>query len=97
VKALSASPNVPRAGHAFTLRLTAIRTATGAALATGKVSRSLRIGGTTVRPRSSGFVGGRAVCAYDVPAGSGARPYTAKVTARSGANAVARSLSGYVG
>ena len=97
VKALSASPNVPRAGHAFTLRMAAIRTATGAALATGKVSCSLRIGVKTIRPRSSGFVGGRAVCAYDVPVGSSGRPYTTKITARDGANAVARSLSGYVG
>jgi hypothetical protein len=95
-KSLTASPKTPRAGATFVLRLAALRTATGSLLARGSVSCAFRIAGRKVAPRSSGFVRHRAVCSYDVPAGTRGSLYRAAITVRAGASAVSRSLSGRV-
>jgi hypothetical protein len=97
VRAFTATPATPASGRPFALRLSTVRTDTGAALTSGVVSCSLRIGGQRLTPRSTVFVKRRAVCAYDVPAGASGARYRAKITVRAGANAVSRSLAGRVG
>lgn len=95
-KSFSATPATARAGQPFTLRLTTIRTDTGAVLESGKVSCSLRIAGSSVKARTSGLFARRAVCGFDVPVGAKGKRYRAFVTVRTGANAITRLLSGRV-
>ena len=97
VTSFSATPRTPVPGRPFALRLTTIRTGSGAALAAGTISCSLRIGGHAISPHSSEFVRRRAVCAFDVPSGTRGLRYRAAITVRARANAVSRSLSGRVG
>lgn len=95
--AFSAIPRRPQAGRPFTLLLAAVRTDTGAAVTAGTVSCSLHLGGRTIEPRSRGFAGRRAVCAFDVPRDVREQRYHAAITVRAGTNGVSRSLSGRIG
>ena len=97
VRSFSATPAKPRAGRPFTLRLALLRADTGIALTSGAVSCSTKIGGRTLRPSSRGFVGGRATCAYAIPADARGRTFQSTISVRFAGATVARSISGKVG
>jgi hypothetical protein len=97
VKSFSATPATPRAGKPFALRLTAVRTDTGAVLARGKVSCSFMTAGRTLKPRAGGFVGRRAVCVFVVPMGTKGQRFRSSLSVRVRGNSIARSLSGTIG
>jgi hypothetical protein len=95
-RSFSVTPATPRAGKSFVLRLAAARTSTGALVTSGKVSCSLRIGGRAVKTHTSGFVGHRALCAYDVRSDAKGKRYRATISIRVGPYTIARALSGRV-
>jgi hypothetical protein len=97
VRGFSPSPAVPRGGKQFSLRLSAIRTDTGAALSKGKVSCSFTTAGRKLKPRTGGFVGRRAVCVFVVPMGTKGQRFRSSISVRVGGNSIARSLSGTIG
>lgn len=93
---LSATPATPRAGKAFVLRGTAIRTDTGATLRTGRVSCSTRIAGRAIPAQVHRFVGRQAVCSFDVPAAARGRGFRSTITVSRRNARIAGSLSGEV-
>lgn len=96
VKDFSTAPASPRAGKPFALRLAAIHSDTGAALTTGAVYCSSTIAGKPHRPRSRGFVGERAVCAFAIPANAQGRTFRSTISVQSGGTRLTRSVSGRV-
>jgi len=92
-----ASPARPRAGKTLTVSMRVRHFDTGALLTQGDVTCSLRVGGKRVPARTSGFVGGRARCSFDVPTGAKGRSYRATIDVASQGAVVRRSLSGRVG
>jgi hypothetical protein len=97
VSSFTAQPNRPRAGKPFSLQLAAIRTDTEAPLTVGTVACSSRIADKRLRPQSSGFVGGRAVCTFSIPANTKGRSFTSTISVRSRGETLARTISGRVG
>ncbi len=69
-KKLSTTPTSPRAGKAYTVRLTATRSDTGATIVNGEVDCVAKAGGKALKPKSEKFVGGQAVCVFQIPAGT---------------------------
>ena len=57
----------PRAGRRFTVSVRVVRTDTGSALASGRVSCTARAGGRSVRLMSRGLRRGWARCTWSVP------------------------------
>ena len=90
------TPTTPRAGEAFVLRMAAIRTDSGAALRSGRVSCSTSIAGHALAARVHRFVGRRAVCSFEIPAGTRGRGFRSTITVTLGNARVAGSLSGKV-
>lgn len=68
VKNFSTTPTPPRAGRTFTVRLSATRSDTGAAITDGRVNCAAKAGAKNVRPRSEAFVRSQAVCVFAIPA-----------------------------
>jgi hypothetical protein len=74
VRGVALEPSAPRAGRPFVVRLAATRDDTGAAVTSGTVACTARIGSRAIRVRSHGFAGRYAVCRYALPvAARGAR------------------------
>jgi hypothetical protein len=103
VKSFSARPAIPRAGRPFALRLAAVRTDTGAPVTSGSVTCSSRVAGQSfyirgkpLRPESSGFVGGRAVCVFSIPANATGWRFRATISVTFAGTRVTRSVSGTV-
>jgi hypothetical protein len=96
VRSFSTQPASPRAGRPFALRLALIRTDTGASVSRGAVSCIAKIAGRRLRARSSGFVGGLAVCAFAIPATAGGQSFLATISVRYAGETVTRSISGRV-
>jgi hypothetical protein len=92
-----ATPARPQAGKAFALTMRVQRSDTGALLARGNVTYSLRAGGKRVPVRTSRFVGRRATCLFDVPTGTTGRRFRAAILVAAQGAVVTRSLSGRVG
>jgi hypothetical protein len=97
VTSFSATPAVPQAGKPFVLRMTAVRTDTGAALARGTVSCSTRIRGRPTRVRTRRFVGTHAVCGFDIPKHTRGQRFRSTIGVVRGGAQVTRSLSGRIG
>jgi hypothetical protein len=95
VKSFSATPRTPRAGTRFVLRMSAIRTATGKA-GDGKVACEFRINGARLRPSKSAFVGGRALCAFDIPLTAKSKKFRSSITIRVGTDRISRSIAGKI-
>jgi hypothetical protein len=95
VKDFDATPRTPRAGARFVLRMSAIRTATGRAAA-GKVACVFRIAGVRLRPSKSAFVGGRALCAFDVPLTAKRKSFRSSIAISVGADRIQRSIAGTI-
>jgi len=96
VTRFSVQPANPRAGRQFSLRLALIRTDTGAPLTSGTVSCSARIAAKALRPRSSGFVGSRAVCVYSIPATAQGRTFRTTISVGVAGAKLTRTISGLV-
>jgi hypothetical protein len=97
VTSFSATPATPQAGKPFVLRMTAVRTDTGAALARGTVSCSTRIRGRPTRVRTRRFVGTHAVCGFDIPKHTRGQRFRSTIGVVRGGAQVTRSLSGRIG
>jgi hypothetical protein len=67
VKKLTPAPARPTAGRAFTLRLVAARSDTGAAVQNGKVTCVGRVGNARLKAQLQGVIGGASVCAWQIP------------------------------
>jgi hypothetical protein len=93
----SVQPTRPRAGKQFSLRLAAISTDTGAPVTSGTVACSMRIAGKPLRPTSSSFTGGSAVCTFSIPAGMERKDFTSTIVLRSQGETLPRTISGRVG
>jgi hypothetical protein len=96
VTSFGAMPRTPHAGARFVLRMSAIRTATGKATA-GKVTCLFRIAGERLRASKSAFVGGRALCVFDIPLTAKAKKFRSSVTISVRADRVQRSIAGRIG
>jgi hypothetical protein len=94
VKSLSTSP--ARAGAPFTVRALTTRADTGAVLSTGRVRCAARIDARRVEVRSQGFVRGRAVCVFGIPADAAGETIRGSVTVSFGGRKVTRSFSARV-
>jgi hypothetical protein len=95
VKSFNATPRTPHAGARFVLRMSAIRTATGKA-GTGKVACVFRIAGARLRPSKSTFVGGRALCVFDIPLTAKTKKFRSSIAISVGADRIQRSIAGTI-
>jgi hypothetical protein len=93
----SVQPARPRAGKQFSLRLAAISTDTGSPVTSGTVACSMRIAGKPLRPTSSSFTGGSAVCTFSIPTGTKRKDFTSTIVLRSQGETLPRTISGRVG
>jgi len=69
-KKLTTTPAQPKAGKSYTVRLSATRSDTGAAIVNGEVDCTAKVGSKSLKPKSEKFVGGQAVCVFKIPAGT---------------------------
>jgi hypothetical protein len=67
VRRFTPSPRIPTAGRAFTLRLVAARSDTGAVVQNGRVNCVGRIGNARLRAQVQRVVGGAATCTWNIP------------------------------
>lgn len=95
-KKLSTTPSKPRAGKTFTVRLTATRSDTGATIVNGQVDCTAKAGGKALKPKSEKFVGGQAVCVFQVPAGTEGKTLRGKITIVFEGKKLARPFSGKI-
>jgi hypothetical protein len=67
VRSLKPTPARPTAGRTFTLRLTAVRSDTNAAVQNGRVTCVGRIGNARLRAQVQRVIGRAAVCTWNIP------------------------------
>lgn len=79
VKKLTPSPARPTAGKAFTLRLVAARSDTGAAVQNGKVTCVGRVGKARLKAQIQRVVGGAATCTWNLPPTAKAKTFRGSV------------------
>jgi len=79
-KSLTKAPASPKAGKSFTVRMSATRSDTGAAIVNGQVDCAGKAGTKNVKPKSEKFVGGQAVCVFTVPAGTTGKTLRGTIT-----------------
>jgi hypothetical protein len=95
VRSFSATPRTPHAGARFVLRMNAIQTATGNPAA-GKVACVFRIAGARLRTSKSAFVGGRALCVFDIPFTAKTKKFRTSIAISVGADRIQRSIAGTI-
>jgi hypothetical protein len=96
-KSLAKAPASPKAGKTFTVRMSATRSDTGAAIVNGRVTCAAKAGTKSVKPKSAKFVGGQAVCVFTVPAGSTGKTLRGTITIVFEGKKLARPFSGKIG
>jgi hypothetical protein len=79
VRRLVAAPAAPAAGKTFTLRMTAARSDTGAALQNGRVTCVGRIGTARLRVQLARVVGGAVTCTWLIPANAKGKTFRGSV------------------
>jgi hypothetical protein len=79
VRSLKPTPAQPRAGRAFTLRLTAARSDTNAVVQNGRVTCLGRVGNARLRAQVQAVIGRAAVCTWNIPAGAAGRSFRGSV------------------
>jgi hypothetical protein len=67
VRRFTPTPRIPTAGRAFTLRLVAARSDTGAVVQNGRVTCVGRVGNARLRAQVQRVVGGAATCTWNIP------------------------------
>lgn len=80
LKSLSTTPSRPKAGKSYTVRMSATRSDTGAAISGGQVVCAAKVGGATLRASSARFAGGQAVCVFKVPASAAGKTLRGTIT-----------------
>ena len=79
VRSLTAAPAAPAAGKAFTLRMTAARSDTGATLQNGRVTCVGRAGTARLQAQLARVVGGAVTCTWLVPANAKGKTFRGSV------------------
>jgi hypothetical protein len=79
VRNLKPTPARPAAGRAFTLRLTAVRSDTNAAVQNGRVTCVGRVGNARLRAQVQRVIGRAAVCTWSIPANAGGKSFRGSV------------------
>ena len=79
VKKLTPSPAKPTAGRAFTLRLVAARSDTGAVVQNGKVTCVGRVGNARLKAQVQRVVAGAATCTWNLPPTAKAKTFRGSV------------------
>jgi hypothetical protein len=79
VKKLTPSPAKPTAGQAFTLRLVAARSDTGAVVQSGKVACAGRVGNARLKAQVQRVVAGAATCTWNLPPTAKAKTFRGSV------------------
>jgi hypothetical protein len=96
-KSLTKAPATPKAGKTFTVRMSATRSDTGAAIVNGRVDCVAKAGARAVQPRSERFVGGQAVCVFKIPAGSAGKTLRGTITIVFEGKRLTRPFAGKIG
>jgi hypothetical protein len=97
VKSFSLSPNRPRAGGTLSASMAATRSDTGATLTGGQVSCAATVAGRRIAASVHRFAGGRARCAWRIPASVRGQRIRGTVTVVFEGRRVSRSFSATVG
>jgi hypothetical protein len=79
VRSLKPTPARPTAGRTFTLRLTAVRSDTNAAVQNGRVTCVGRIGNARLRAQVQRVIGRAAVCTWNIPAKAAGKTFRGNV------------------
>lgn len=95
-RSFSITPRRPRAGGAFTARMVAARSDTGAVLTGGRVVCTARIGGRRISGRGR-FVGREARCVWRVPSGTSGQRITGSIAVVFEGRRVSRSFAAPIG
>jgi glucose/arabinose dehydrogenase len=82
--AFGTTPKRPRAGRVFTVSLGVRRLDTGSTVRSGTIRCGARIGLRPLRVRNKAFRGGRAVCAWRIPAWAARRLIRGSIAVRQG-------------
>ena len=93
---LTPSPKNPTAGRAFTLRLVAARSDTGAVVQNGKVACVGRIGNARLKAQVQGVVAGAATCTWNLPIPAKGKTFRGSVAVVFEGLKAAQSFSGKV-
>jgi hypothetical protein len=91
-RALTTTPAVARAGERLVARMPVARDDTGAAIRSGVVRCSARIGSRDLRSRPGRFVERQARCVFDVPAGNRDRTLRGSISVSRGKLIARRSF-----
>jgi hypothetical protein len=93
VRRLTSSPRTPQAGRAFTLRMTAARSDTGAVIQNGRVTCQGRAGSARLRATAARVQGGQVTCTWRIPANARGRTFRGTVSVVFEGLRVSRSYS----
>ena len=96
-KKLTTTPTTPKAGKAYTVRLTATRSDTGATIVNGEVDCTAKVGSKALNPKSEKFVGGQAVCVFQIPAGTQGKTLRGTITIVFEGKKLTRPFAGKIG
>jgi hypothetical protein len=80
VRKLATTPARPAAGREFTLRLTTVRSDTGAVVQGGRVTCVGRAGNARLKPTTARVVGGAAVCTWQIPANAKGKTFRGSIS-----------------
>ena len=97
VRRFSTTPAKPAAGKTFSLRLSAARSDTGAAISGGRVICAGRVGSAALRAQSARFVGTQAVCTWKVPPTASGKTFRGSITIVFEGLKSTRTFSGRIG
>jgi hypothetical protein len=97
VKKVVTSPTTPKAGKAFSAKLTVTRSDTGAALKGGQIVCVAKVGGVSLRAKSHHFVGSQAVCTWQIPASAKGKSFKGSIAVVFEGLRAAKGISGTIG
>jgi hypothetical protein len=96
-KKMTTAPNPPRAGRNFTVKMSATRSDTKATISGGEVDCKAKAGSRALRPKSEKFVGGQAVCVFQIPASTQGKTLRGTITITFEGKKLTRPFSGKIG
>jgi hypothetical protein len=97
VKTFKTTPSRPRAGAAFTMRMTSVRNDTGAVVQGGTVRCAARAGGGSIAARAHKFAGTSAVCTWLIPASARGKTFRGSITVVFEGKKVTKTFSARIG
>lgn len=80
VRRIVTVPATPRAGASLAMRMTVVRSDTGATIKGGRVTCQGRVGRIALRATTAAIQGGAVVCVWQIPAGAKGRTFTGRAT-----------------